>query len=281
MRHDEPLPKLKTPDPRYLDGLLRVIEPWHRVTAPHWSGVESIPDERPLLFVGNHTLYAFYDAPVMCAGLYEKIGIIMRPLVDRVHFNVPIWREFIQNFGFVNGTRAHCSALMKAGQPILVFPGGSREAGKRKGEKNTLIWGQRMGFARMAMTHGCTIIPFAAVGMDDAFDIHLDGDDLLRAPLLGAALRRFGARRDMLPPIVTGFGYLPMPRPNRLYFHFGEPIRPADFGDDPEDDRACWDLREATLAAVEQGIDAMLTVRADDPDASLRRRLPRLLKRRP
>ncbi|MEO1271431.1 MAG: lysophospholipid acyltransferase family protein [Myxococcota bacterium] len=276
--HSPTSPLLKTPKARYLEATLRALEPWHRLTSPHWSGLEHIPDERPLLFVGNHSLYAVFDAPVMCVGLYEKLGIVMRPLVDRVHFQMPLWRNFIQNFGFVNGTRAHCAALMETQQAILVFPGGSREASKRRGEQNTLVWGNRMGFARMAMAHQCTIVPFAALGMDDAYRILLDGSDLLRTPVLGSVLRRAGVRSDLLPPIVFGLG--PLPYPNRLYFHFGAPIRPDTFGDDPQDDDACWALRKAVEAAVDDGLAAMLQVRASDPSAALRRRLRHILKAR-
>ena len=46
---------------------------------------------------------------------------------------------------------------------MLLYPGGAREAFKRKGEKYKLFWPKRQEFVRMASRFGATIIPFAAV----------------------------------------------------------------------------------------------------------------------
>ena len=63
---------------------------------------------------------------------------------------------------------------MRDDQTILVFPGGSREVNKRRGQQYQLLWGQRMGFARLAFEHGYPIVPCAAVGADDMLDVIVD-----------------------------------------------------------------------------------------------------------
>ena len=75
----------------------------------------------------------------------------------------------------MEGTPENCAQLMRQGESILVFPGGSREVFKRKGEQYRLMWKERLGFARLAMAYRCTIVPFAAVGADDCYDIVFDG----------------------------------------------------------------------------------------------------------
>lgn len=262
------------PDPRDLDRLLAAGAPFARLAAPYFEGLERIPETRPLLFVGNHTLYGVLDVPFLFGELWRSRRIFPRALGDHVHFAVPGWRELLTRLGVVDGTRENCAALMRAGEAILVFPGGAREVGKRKGEHYRLQWKERLGFARLAAAHGCTIVPFSAVGADDCYDIVLDGDDFLRTPL-GRAARRLGLREDAMMPLARGAFGTPLPRPERFYFHFGQPIAVEA---DPRDEAAVRAVRDRTRTAVEDGLARMLAVRAADPDRPLHRRLLRALR---
>lgn len=253
-----------------LDRGLRLLEPWRRLVSPVFVGLERIPAaERPLLFVGNHTLLGLLDTPLLFAEIYRKAGIVLRALGDHGHFNVPVWRELLARFGVVDGTRENCDRLMREGEAILVFPGGGREVAKRRGEKYRLIWKERLGFARMALRHGCTIMPFAAVGVEDALDIVVDGDDLLASPL-GPLIRKLKIRPDVVPPVLKGIGPTPLPRPERLYFLIGEPVR-VEKG--PDEDAAARALRDRVKAAVEAGIGELIALRAADPGRTLKGRL--------
>jgi len=53
---------------------------------------------------------------------------------------------------------------------VFLFPGGAREALKRKDERYTLIWPEKSEFVRMAARLGATIVPFAAVGAEDGIN---------------------------------------------------------------------------------------------------------------
>lgn len=46
----------------------------------------------------------------------------------------------------------------------LLFPGGMREAHKRKNEQYEVIWPDEQEFIRTAAKFGATIVPFACVG---------------------------------------------------------------------------------------------------------------------
>ena len=59
------------------------------------------------------------------------------------------------------------SALMRAGQHLMVFPGGQREVFKRKNEAYRLIWKERIGFVTLAAAFGYSIVPFASLGADE------------------------------------------------------------------------------------------------------------------
>ena len=250
-----------------------LLEPWRRVCAPRVEGVERIPAQGPLLFVGNHTLYGILDAPLIMIEVHERTGHYLRPLADHAHFSMPGWRDLVKVMGAVDGTRANCARLFEQGETVLVFPGGAREVNKRKGEKYKLVWGERTGFARMALQHGTPIVPFASVGVEDAFDIRWDAEDLLTSPL-GPILRELGVREDLVLPVLSGLGGLPLPRPMRLYFGFGDPIDPADFEEGSLDERA-WALREATQRAIEARLETLFELRREDPKRSLLGRLAR------
>ena len=250
-----------------------LVEPWHWLTAPVFHGVENVPTECPVLVVANHTVMGVLDVPLLVFGLYEKRGVFLRSLGDHLHFRVPVWRDLLTRFGTVDGTRDNCRALMRRKESILVFPGGGREVFKHKGEKYKLIWKERTGFARLAIEFGYPIVPAAAVGAEECYDIVVDGDELAHGPL-GPLFQRLAPRPDEIPPLVRGIG--PLPRPERFYFHFGRPIETHQFRGHAADDAVCLALRDRVRRAVQRGIRLLLEARRQDPEHEL---LARLLAR--
>jgi 1-acyl-sn-glycerol-3-phosphate acyltransferase len=215
------------------------------------------------MLAGNHMLMGLLDVPVMLVELHDRLGIWPHPMGDHVHFLVPGWRNLLQAFGTVEGTREHCRALMRAGESILVFPGGAREVFKRRGERYRLMWEGRTGFARLAIEHGYPIVPFAAVGAEECYDILLDAGDLRRlVPPL-----RWIPRSDEAPPIVRGLGPTLLPRPQRFYFHFAPPVETRHLAGLEE--RTCGTVRDRVRAAVEAGIDLLLHERERDHGPSV------------
>jgi 1-acyl-sn-glycerol-3-phosphate acyltransferase len=253
-----------------------LLEPWQWLTAPRITGLEHLPGDRPILVVANHTLMGVLDVPLLVFGLYEQRGIFLRSLGDHLHFRIPLWRDLLTHFGTVDGTRENCRALMRAGESILVFPGGGREVFKHKHEKYRLIWKERVGFVRLAVEHGYAIVPLAAVGAEECYDILVDSDELLATPL-GPLLRRLAPRPDEIPPLVRGIG--PLPRPERFYFHFGRPIDTRPYAGRQRDAALCMALRERVRGGVERGLRRLLAERARDPQRALRARLFTRLRR--
>lgn len=158
---------------------------------------------------------------------------------------------------------------MAARETILVFPGGGREVFKRKGEKYRLLWGDRLGFARLAIEHGYPIVPFGAVGAEECFDILVDAGDVLAIPLLGRLLARIVPRADELPPLVRGIGPTALPRPERFYFAFGAPIETRRFAGGHGDEELCAAVRDQVRGAVETEIAFLLGERRRDPERSV------------
>ena len=247
-----------------------ILEPWQWLTAPRFYRVERVPVDRPFLLVGNHTIMGVLDAPLLVLGLYDRTGVFVRSLGDHLHFHVPIWRDLLTRFGTIEGTPDNCRALMHAGEPILVFPGGGREVFKHKGEKYQLIWKNRLGFVRLAIEFGYPILPFATVGAEECYDILVDSDELRRTPI-GPVLERVIPRAEEIPPIINGIG--PLPRPQRFYFRFGTPIETTDWAGREDDDTVLRTVRDRVAAAIRRGIADLQRERDRDPQRALAERL--------
>lgn len=260
-----PLP----PPPRaaQLDRLSAVIDPLARLLQPRVYGAEAIPD-RGVLFVGNHTLYGLIDVPFMIAELWRR-EIEVRALGDHAHYAIPVWRNLLEMCGMVRGTRENVRVLMSEGQNVLVFPGGSGEVWRARDERYRLKWKERVGFARLALEFGYPIVPFAAVGVEEMFDVLADE----HTPVLGDASRLLERLVGVpIPPLGVGLGPL-LPRPERLYFWFGEPIETACLAARRDQDAAAREVRDLARAAVEDGIAFLRSERAADPRSALRARL--------
>jgi SnoaL-like domain len=75
-----------------------------------------------------------------------------------------------------------------------------------------------------------------------------------------------------LPPLARGVGLTPLPRPERLYFWFGEPIETARFDTAARDEDA-RELRDEVERAVQSGIAVLQDERDHDPRRGVLRRL--------
>ncbi len=164
-------------------------------------------------------------------------------------------------------TRERCAAL-------ATTPGRGREVAKRKNEKYQLIWKQRTGFARLAIEAGCPIVPFGAIGAEDSYDILVDADSPTLTPVRGI-VERLGGRWEIVPPFARGNGPTPLPRPERFYFAFGEPIDTSRWRGDHDDEHARRTVRDQARTAVEDRIEFLLAEQASDPGRDLLGRLRR------
>jgi hypothetical protein len=147
---------------------------------------------------------------------------------------------------------------------------------KRRGEAHRLLWKEDVDFVRLAARCRAVIVPFAAVGADDAFDLWMDTDEILRHPLLGPLASAFSYSfnsAEMLPsetvmPITTIPGTpLPSPFPlsnlGRVYFKFGTAIDTVTL--DTADASACTRMYAECKRSVEAEIAELLAIRERDP----------------
>lgn len=257
------------PNTDVLDRATRLLRPLLAAFDPCFVGLDRVPTTGGNVFVGNHTMIGMLDYAVLYMELYRRLGVTVWSLADHFHYMVPLWRDLLLANGTFDGTRENCAAVLALGGNIMIFPGGAREVTRRSGEQNTLLWGDRTGFARVATAAGAPIVPIAFIGGDDWYRIVYDTNRILGTRLgdaVDARFRRHGMNIDgYVPSIIRGIGPTLLPRPERLYYWFGEPIVPSEFGDDPDDEVAVRKLRDAARDELSRGMSELLSLRERDP----------------
>jgi len=222
---------------------LRFFRPMELLFRPQFSGFEQLPKERPLMFVGNHQFLSF-DVPFLIAELWRR-GLPVRTLADDFLFAVPGVATGLSFYGLLPASPEVATTLLERGESILVYPGGAREASKNAGH-DALDWWDRLGFARLALQMRCTIVPVAAIGVDDHIRILLPPEQYLNT-IAGHIADRLHLRRDMFLPLFVSTS---LPRPA---FHICPAIPTANYlNRDPES--AARNLRSDTAEAIEQGL---------------------------
>ncbi len=263
--HDSPF------DMAFIERMDPLFNPVRGLLSPRLIGAEHVPGSGGMLIAGNHSIYGL-ELPIVPLDIWRQSGRYPRGLADRMHFSVPGWRDFLRNSGAVVGSRENCGRLLNAGEAVLVFPGGAREVAKRRNETYKLMWKERIGFARMAIEHQVPIVPLAVLGIEDMFKIWADADDidssrvapvLRKLGLLASAEKNTG--EAFRPPLTMGTGPAGSFLPERLYIALGEPIDTSKYKGAHEDRDACFAVREQTREAIESQLDALRSLRDDDP----------------
>ena len=256
-----------------------VTQPYRMYFQPQYFGMENVSKDKSALYINNHAVYGLYDGTLFAAELYLQKDIFLRSLVDNLHFEIPVWRDYLRQMGGgVLGTRRNCEELMRQKEHILVYPGGGREVCKKKGEEYKLTWKNRLGFARMAIEYGYPIIPVATLGTEDVYKVLLDSDDIMNSAL-GKYLKEYGFAQKFLkdgehvPPLVRGIGPTLLPKPQKFYFMFGKPIDTTRFEGKFEDEKLLWQLRSEVEKAMYDQIAELKTIRSKDKDVPAWRRI--------
>jgi 1-acyl-sn-glycerol-3-phosphate acyltransferase len=193
--------------------LVRALEAIHPVK---FEGLENLPDG-PAMLVGNHGLLG-YETALFFAHILDATGRLPRGCADRWFFRVPGLRDVLVRIGGMYGARKNAQRALVNGHLVVCYPGGAREVLKYdSADRYRLRWEQSLGFARVAMSANVPIIPFAAAGVDDTYQIV--------SRLRGTGRFLMGHDKYDLP-LLVGIGPLPTPVP--FWFRIGKPIAPSE-----------------------------------------------------
>jgi 1-acyl-sn-glycerol-3-phosphate acyltransferase len=247
-----------------LDALQGRIAPLIDLTRPYVSGLEALPVDGRFLLVGNHTQFIGGEVLLIPHFVRRAIGARVRTLADRRIGERPgLSRDLMTAYGGVVGAPDAARALMRNNETILVFPGGGREIAKFKGEEYQLNWSGRAGFARIAAENDYPIVPVGLVGGDDVYKSLFTRDSVM-GRLSQTVSTRLSGNSDMAMPVMRGVGPTLIPRPQRMYLRFGQPIETTR----PEGasvDEWVTSVKERTQDSLEAILHELLEIRAGDP----------------
>ena len=246
------------------DGLRDAID----ISRIYVDGLENLPADGRFLLVGNHTTAGWPEIVLTPYFVHRHLGVRVRGLADKRVTQVKgLQRDLIEAVGAVPGQPDIGAELMRRDETILVFPGGGRDMLKFKGEEYQLNWEGRSGFARLAIAHDYPIVPVGLVGGDDVFH-----SLVARNSAWERMTRTLGERMHGLAgvgvPVMRGLGPTFLPRPQRMYLRFGQPIstiRPARMRADK------WEaaVKQRTQAALETVLSDLQELRRGDPFRNL------------
>lgn len=133
------------------------------------TGVENIPKDTSVLFVGNHN--GFFDILVSYTTIPGIVGFVSKKEVKKVPF-LNVWMYFV-NCLFIDrenikeGLKTILKGIeqIKSGISVFIFPEGTRS-------KNGKMLPFKEGSMKMAEKTGCPIIPVAFSGTSAIFEDH-------------------------------------------------------------------------------------------------------------
>jgi hypothetical protein len=236
-------------------GYWRMLQRYHRYTV---NGLEHLDGSRAALIVGYHGRPFAYDMCMLTVALYDRLGYLPHGLVHRGMKHIPIMRWLIDGLGFLTGDDDDVTRVVARGEHIVVTPGGAREGCRGFRSRYRVDWGSRVGYLRLALRHGLSVVPVAAAGADGAY-IGLNDADRLG--------RRLGLPRDWtwIPWLGLGpLGPYPLspPFPVRMRQLVGAPIDPRSDGRVSLDDRAgLLRLHDRVQRAVQDLLDRARGIR--------------------
>ncbi|GDX83363.1 membrane protein [Deltaproteobacteria bacterium] len=233
------MPPLPTASATAIRRVRRLLEPLMRYHQFTVEGVENVPREGPCLLVVHHS-FATYDGFLIGGAIFEHLGRLPVGLGDDRIFQLGRIGEWARAIGLVPASPDAGEQALRAGQLLAVAPGGMWEALRPRTERRTTRWGERRGFARLALRTGAPIVVAACPAADDIFTIY-------PSPITNEVYRL----SHWPIPFLRGRGPTLIPRPIKLTGYFAPAIVPPPYDAAHEDEQVDALVAEAKARMAE------------------------------
>ena len=197
------------------DALAAYLRSYHR----HEITFDEPPPAEQVLIVANHGFGGVVDLNVLAMSAVVKATGWTRPttvLVHQIAWTLGVGKV-VEAFGGKLAGRRAADEAFAAGHNVLVFPGGDIDAGKSWPDRNTIRFGGRDGFARLALDNDVPILPVVTAGAGESVLVLSDGHRLAEALQLPQRLRLRALPVTLSVPwglnvgVVGLLPYLPLP----------------------------------------------------------------------
>jgi 1-acyl-sn-glycerol-3-phosphate acyltransferase len=243
-------------DPEFVTRMVELMELFGRWFDSEVRGTERLPEQGPVLLVGNHSgPNADPDSPAIMAAWYRKNGFA-KPLVVLTYdavFGIPRVKDFFRRLGQVPANAENAGAALDTGAAVLVYPGGTREIARPWIDRNRIDLCGRKGFIRLALRHGVPVIPVVSHGGHESSIVFTRGD------VIAKRLRLDRIRLEELPvawtlPWGIVVGPIPalLPLPVKVTVQVCEPLDWSQYGPEDAEDPEVLDRCYEEITSIMQ-----------------------------
>jgi 1-acyl-sn-glycerol-3-phosphate acyltransferase len=226
-------------DPAFIDATLEAYDALTRLYfRPEVRGLENIPQDGPVLLVGNHsggTLIA--DTFVFAYAFIKHFGTdrLFHQLVHDVAVNLPIAARGLRKYGSVPANHENAERALERGAALLVYPGGDWESYRPTWHQSRIEFGGRRGFLRLARKTGVPIVPVVSIGGQETALFLTRGQRIAKATGWDRLTRIKVAPFQLAPPFGLTFLDLPtrIPLPAKITVQVLPPIDLDDIDGKP------------------------------------------------
>lgn len=224
-------------------------------------GLGNIPDEGPVLLVGNHSGGNMIPDTMVFTVAFSTYFGVERPFYQLAHnlvLSLP-GLSWLRKFGTVAASPDNARKALDSGAALLVYPGGDYEVHRPSWEGNRVDFGGRKGFLRLALELGVPIVPVVAIGGQETALFLTRGERLARLLALDRLLRLKVLPISLSLPWILNigdFGHIPLPAKITIETLPAIDLQ-AEFGPEPDVD----DLYDHLIRQMQDALDALAAER--------------------
>ncbi len=187
MRRRIPKADLDERDPDYIRDHLPLLWMLSSVyLRAEVRGMENIPEDGPVLLVGNHSGGNMIVDTFAFTLAFETHFGVERPFYQLAHNLVLLlgpfmpWIPNLRKFGTVPAGHENAEKALDAGAAVLVYPGGDYETHRPSWESAKVDFNGRKGFIRLALRNDVPIVPVVSIGGQETALFLSRGEGLAR-----------------------------------------------------------------------------------------------------
>jgi len=225
-------------------------------------GLGNIPDEGPVLLVGNHSggnLTPDTTVFTLAFNTYFGVERAFYQLAHNLVLSMP-GLGMLRKFGTVAASPENAHKALDSGAALLVYPGGDYEVHRPSWHRNQIDFDRRKGFIRLALQQNVPIVPVVSIGGQETALFLSRGEGLARLLALDRLFRLKVLPISLALPWVINVGDMlgHIPLPAKITIETLAPIDlRAEFGADPDVD----EIYEHLMRLMQETLDALASER--------------------
>jgi 1-acyl-sn-glycerol-3-phosphate acyltransferase len=221
-------------------------------------GLENIPAKGPVLIVGNHSGgNTPPDTFVFTLAFTSYFGVERRffQLAHNLVVSLPWPGAMLRKWGTIAANRENARKVLRNGDALLVYPGGDYEVFRPSWQRNTVDFGGRSGFLKLAIEERVPIVPLVSIGGQETALFLSRGEWLAKLLRVDKLARLKAVPISLALPwginISDMAGHLPLPA--KITVQALEPINLYErYGDDADIDKVYEDVVSTMQDALDR-----------------------------